>query len=135
MPAGRALHTPKQCILIGPIHGQHLIQRFRLHTAVGKGNGRNIKTVPAEGNAGEYKPVVSRKDRAGQQPGADGHGIMLEGSMNPYIHEAEKIADMVALHAIKTGGAIQHQHFEFMFVVLRFELFLDAPLSGANYFE
>ena len=45
-----------------------------------------------------------------------GQDIMLEGQMNPYIHEAEKIADTVALHAIKTGGAIQHQHFEFMFV-------------------
>ena len=90
-------------------------------------HGGDIKTVPAGRDTGEYKPVRSGKNRAGQQPGANRQGVMLEGQMNPQIHGAEKIADTVALHAIKTGGAIQHQHFEFMFVVQHLKRLLEAP--------
>lgn len=77
-------------------------------------HGRDIKTVPARRDARKYQPVGSGKNRAGQKSGADGQGVMLEGQMNPQIHGAEKIADTVALHAIKAGGGIQHQCFEFM---------------------
>lgn len=80
-------------------------------------HGGDIKTVSARRDAGKYKPVASGKDRAGQQAGVDGQGVMLERQMNPQIHGAEKIAETVALHAVKTGGGIQHQLFEFMFVI------------------
>jgi hypothetical protein len=81
-------------------------------------HGRDIKTVPAGRDTGEYKPVGSGKNRAGQQPGANGQGVMLKGQMNPQIHGAEKIADTVALHAVKAGGGIQYQYFEFVFIAL-----------------
>ena len=51
---------------------------------------------------------------------------MLEGQMNPQIHGAKKIADTVALKSVKPIGGIQHQHFEFMFIVVHFEVLLDV---------
>jgi hypothetical protein len=90
-------------------------------------HGGDKKTVPAGGDTGEYQPVGSGKNRAGQQTGADGQGVVLECQMNPHIHGTEKIADTVALHAVKAGGGIQHQYFEFMFVVQHLKCLLEAP--------
>ena len=50
---------------------------------------------------------------------------MLVGQMNPQVHGAEKIADTVAMHAIKAGGGIQHQNFEFMLIILHGMHLLD----------
>jgi hypothetical protein len=91
--------------------------------------------VPAGGDAGEYQPIGSGKNRAGQQPGADGQGVVLIRQVDPQIHGAEKIADTVALHAIKAGGGIQHQYFKFVFVFRHFEPLINAPCLFATTFS
>ena len=74
-------------------------------------HGGDKKTVPAGGDTSEYQPVGSGENRSGQQPAADGQGVVLKGQMDPHIHGTEKITDTVALHAVKAGGGIQHQYF------------------------
>ena len=53
-------------------------------------HGGDIKTMPTGGNAGEDEPVGAGENRAGQQSGADGQGVVFEGQMNPEVHGAEK---------------------------------------------